>query len=179
MFQANRWEAAAQIRADVESGTTVVIDRYSYSGAVYSAAKENPSLTLEWAWQMEAGLPAPDVCVFLDIEPEVAERRGGFGAERYENAEMQRRVRSLFKRLFQTSLGVNTVVIDAGRSEELVARDVLHAAKACLGSERRQAPLTTFSPWNDPSNACKDSASSSTRQTQHVPKHPTGPSIPA
>ncbi|MCJ1434254.1 Thymidylate kinase [Xylographa pallens] len=152
LFLANRWEAAAQIRADVESGTTVIIDRYSYSGAVYSAAKENSTLTLEWAWQMEAGLPAPDLCVFLDIEPEVAEARGGFGAEIYENAEMQRRVRSLFRRLFKTNLGVNTVVIDAGRSKELVERDILHAAKVCLNSKRRQEPLTLFAPLNSLNN---------------------------
>ncbi|MCJ1385412.1 Thymidylate kinase [Xylographa soralifera] len=153
LFLANRWEAAAQIRADVESGITVIIDRYSYSGAVYSAAKENPALTFEWAWQMEAGLPAPDLCVFLDIEPEVAEGRGGFGAEIYENSEMQRRVRSLFRRLFKTMLGLNTVVIDAGRSKELVERDVLHSAKLCLDSKRRQEPLATFQPLNDPSKA--------------------------
>jgi len=152
LFLANRWEAAAQIRDDIERGTTVIIDRYSYSGAVYSAAKENSTLTLEWAWQMEAGLPAPDLCIFLDIEPEVAKRRGGFGAEIYENAEMQRRVRSLFTRLFKTSLGVNTVVIDAGRSKELVERDVLRSAHACLDSKRRQEPLTTFEPLNSVSN---------------------------
>ncbi|MCJ1321783.1 Thymidylate kinase [Xylographa vitiligo] len=149
LFSANRWEAAARIRADVESGITVIIDRYSYSGAVYSAAKENPTLTLEWAWQMEVGLPSPDLCVFLDIEPEVAEGRDGFGAEKYENAEMQRRVRSLFGQLFKTALGIHTVVIDAGRSKELVEHDVLHSTRLCLDSKRRQEPLTTFEPWNN------------------------------
>ncbi|MCJ1288171.1 Thymidylate kinase [Xylographa opegraphella] len=151
LFSANRWEAAAQIRADVENATTVIIDRYSYSGAVYSAAKDNPALTLEWAWQMEAGLPAPDLCIFLDIEPDVATGRGGFGTEIYENAAMQQRVKSLFKRLFKTKLGFNTVIIDAGRSKELVERDVLHSAKVCLHSERRRKPLTTFEPLNVPS----------------------------
>ncbi|MCJ1398824.1 Thymidylate kinase [Xylographa trunciseda] len=149
LFSANRWEAAAQILAEIQSGTTMIIDRYSYSGAVYSAAKENPALTLQWAWQMEAGLPAPDLCVFLDIEPEVAKKRGGFGAERYENTDMQGRVRTLFHRLFKTRLGVNTVVIDAGRSKHLVERDVLQSAKACLDSKRRQEPLITFEPSND------------------------------
>ncbi|MCJ1394128.1 Thymidylate kinase [Xylographa bjoerkii] len=165
LFSANRWEAAAQIRADIESGTTMIIDRYSYSGAVYSAAKENPTLTLEWAWQVEAGLPAPDLCIFLDIEPEAAKRRGCFGAERYENAEMQQRVRSLFKRLFTTTLGDNTVVIDAGRSKELVERDVLQSAKAFLDSKRRQEPLNTFESLDDPCDGCRYSESSSARQT--------------
>ena len=152
LFAANRWEVAAQIRAEIERGTTLIIDRYSYSGVVYSAAKANPTLTLEWAWQMEAGLPSPDLCIFLDIEPEAAKARGGFGAERYENEGMQRRVRSLFEQLFKTTLGAYTVVIDAGRSMELVGRDVLQSSKICLDSERLQQPLKSFEPFKNPPN---------------------------
>src|SRR5688500_2397654 len=59
----------AEIRADIASGTTIVLDRYYYSGCVYSAAKNNPSLSLEWARHPEEGLPRPDICVFLDISP--------------------------------------------------------------------------------------------------------------
>ncbi|GAB1212973.1 dTMP kinase [Aspergillus terreus] len=46
LFSANRWEVAQSIERDVDNGTTVIVDRYSYSGAVYSAAKGNPSLSL-------------------------------------------------------------------------------------------------------------------------------------
>ncbi|KAI4126346.1 MAG: hypothetical protein LQ347_005013, partial [Umbilicaria vellea] len=103
LFSANRWEAAEQIRTDIANGVTIIVDRYYYSGVVYSAAKDNPTLTLSWAREPEVGLPRPDVCIFLDISPEDAARRGGFGLEKYENDKMQRQVREMFYRLADLS----------------------------------------------------------------------------
>ena len=48
LFSANRWEAIQDILKVVNEGVTVIIDRYSFSGAVYSAAKDNPDLSLQW-----------------------------------------------------------------------------------------------------------------------------------
>ena len=126
LFSANRWEAAAGLRKDIEDGMWVVIDRYSYSGAVYSAAKENPTLSLEWAWAPELGLPQPDVVFFLDISPADAAARGGYGEERYEKEEMQTRVRSLFQKLFdlvhpKEDTATSIITVDAGASVEEVA----------------------------------------------------------
>ena len=55
LFSANRWEDIQGLLDEVVQGTTLVVDRYSFSGAVYSAAKENPDLSLEWAWSPEIG----------------------------------------------------------------------------------------------------------------------------
>lgn len=33
----------------LQKGTTVVVDRYTYSGAVYTAAKRLPGMDLDWA----------------------------------------------------------------------------------------------------------------------------------
>ncbi|KAJ2974845.1 hypothetical protein NQ176_g5848 [Zarea fungicola] len=63
---------------------------------VYSAAKNNPSLTLPWARCPDVGLPRPDRVVFLDLDEETARARGGWGDEVYEKAEMQRQVKRLF-----------------------------------------------------------------------------------
>lgn len=71
------------------------------------------------------GLPRPDVVVFLDISPEKAAQRGGFGVEKYENSKMQKRVRELFadiKTLHQE--GQDFVTIDAGDTEDEVAKRV-------------------------------------------------------
>ncbi|GES65715.1 thymidylate kinase [Aspergillus terreus] len=136
LFSANRWEVAQSIERDVANGTTVIVDRYSYSGAVYSAAKGNPSLSLGWAWQPEVGLPRPDLCLFLRISPEEAAKRGGFGAERYENETMQTRVRELFKTIFDLQPSGDVTVIDAGRSFQDVSQDMRKAVEdriACLG----------------------------------------------
>ncbi|CAE7514625.1 dtymk, partial [Symbiodinium necroappetens] len=39
LFSANRWEMAKAIVEDLRSGTTIVCDRYAFSGVAYSAAK--------------------------------------------------------------------------------------------------------------------------------------------
>ena len=118
LFSANRWEAryspahtsatppACRSSADtcqsktiaslLSAGVTVLCDRYYYSGIVYSAAKQNPSLPLAWARAPEVGLPRPDLVLFLDLDENQARARGGWGGEAYEKAGMQRRVRELF-----------------------------------------------------------------------------------
>ena len=96
LFSANRWEAVKKITALLERGTTVVCDRYYYSGIVYSAAKQNPTLSLPWARAPEVGLPRPDLVVFLNLKEDEAKKRGGWGDEKYEQAETQRKVRELF-----------------------------------------------------------------------------------
>lgn len=96
LFSANRWEAARRIADLLHQGTTVVCDRYYYSGMVYSAAKTNPLLPLSWARAPEVGLPRPDLVVFLDLTEEEARARGGWGDEIYEKAAMQQKVRKLF-----------------------------------------------------------------------------------
>lgn len=96
LFSANRWEKAKWIRDTIAAGYTIICDRYVYSGMIYSAAKCNPLLTLEWARQCDEGLPRPDLVVFLNVPSEVAQARGGYGEEKYERKEMQDNVRRLF-----------------------------------------------------------------------------------
>lgn len=125
LFSANRWELAASIVDDVTSGTTIIADRYYYSGCVYSAAKDVPGLNLDWARRSEAGLPAPDVCIFLDLPEAEAEKRGGYGQEKYETIEMQRKVRKLFDAMMKTGED-HFRVVDATRSPGSVAYAILN-----------------------------------------------------
>ncbi|KAK2033009.1 thymidylate kinase [Colletotrichum zoysiae] len=143
LFSANRWEAVKNIQTLLASGTTVICDRYYHSGIVYSAAKQNPHLSLHWARQPEIGLPRPDLVLFLDLEEAVARERGGWGGEVYEKAEFQRRVRELFWGLSLGRVGPDgglgeqgrvdrefrqeeedLVVVDAGASVEEVAEEI-------------------------------------------------------
>jgi dTMP kinase len=130
LFSANRWEAASGLRKLIEEGTWVVIDRYSYSGAVYSAAKENPNLSLQWAWAPELGLPQPDIVFFLDISTADAAARGGYGEERYENEQMQTKVRHLFQQIFASvhpleDTATSIVTINAGAAAVDVATSIV------------------------------------------------------
>ncbi|KAF3583787.1 hypothetical protein F2Q69_00028135 [Brassica cretica] len=65
----------------LKGGTTLIVDSYSYSGVAFSSAK---GLGIEWCKAPEVGLLAPDSVLYLDISPERAAERGGYGDERYE-----------------------------------------------------------------------------------------------
>ncbi|KAK0945084.1 Thymidylate kinase [Friedmanniomyces endolithicus] len=150
LFSANRWESAAEIERLIEAGTTVVLDRYYYSGIVYSAAKLVDGMGLEWCRQPEVGLPRPDVCVFLDVDTEVAKQRGGFGEERYEKAEMQVRVRGLFGELRAKGghEGDDIVVVDAGMEVKDVQESIWRIVDGVVKKVAvEEMTLRKVDPW--------------------------------
>ncbi len=117
LFSTNRWEMASTLKKALEEGQNVIVDRYAFSGVAFSAAKEG--LTLDWCRQPDRGLPRPgenkkhfllykskilsilDLVCFLDVSPEEAAKRGGFGAERYETKDFQAKVRKNYDQLFE------------------------------------------------------------------------------
>jgi dTMP kinase len=111
------------MKDQIAKGYTLICDRYYYSGIVYSAAKQNPLLSLFWARKPEVGLPRPDRVVFLDLSPSSAAQRGGYGDEKYEKREMQERVRELFLGLLGKGEEESNdmFVVDAGEGVEEVA----------------------------------------------------------
>ncbi|KAF2871229.1 thymidylate kinase [Massariosphaeria phaeospora] len=148
LFSANRWELASSIKADLLAGTTVVIDRYYYSGCVYSAAKHNPALDLAWARHPEVGLPRPDLCLFLDVSTEEAAKRGGYGAEKYEKKEMQDRVRELFDVLMQGGDKEDFVRIYAGAGVDEVQGKIREEVGGVVERVARGAlPLRFVEEW--------------------------------
>jgi dTMP kinase len=76
----------------LREGTTLVVDRYAFSGVAFTAAKAIPGLDRAWCMAPDAGLPAPDAVFFLNLTVEQAAARGGYGEERYEKADFQVRV---------------------------------------------------------------------------------------
>jgi dTMP kinase len=77
----------------LNNGTNILLDRYSYSGIAFSAAK---GLDPSWCKYPDIGLPEPDYIFFLDLPVDEMQRRGGFGEERYEKLEFQAKVRQVF-----------------------------------------------------------------------------------
>ncbi|KAF8066834.1 thymidylate kinase-domain-containing protein [Lyophyllum atratum] len=123
LFSANRWELASTIEHLLYTGSAVVCDRYAFSGIAFSASK---GLPYEWCRAPDIFLPAPDLTLFLDITPEAAKARGGYGDERYEKEEMQRRVGEVFRRIGHEIAGEggSWVGIDAGREKAVVSEEV-------------------------------------------------------
>ncbi|ANB14306.1 bifunctional thymidylate/uridylate kinase [Sugiyamaella lignohabitans] len=125
LFSANRWEVAPRLISLLESGVPVVLDRYVYSGIAFSAAKETPGMTLDWCRNPDIGLPAPDLTIFLDVSEEVAQSRGGYGQERYEKLEFQRKVRQQFHTLATTAPPGQWTVVSADHSIDAVSTQIL------------------------------------------------------
>ncbi|KAK3824700.1 MAG: thymidylate kinase-domain-containing protein [Benniella sp.] len=118
LFSANRWEAMQTMKKKLLAGTHLVVDRYAYSGVAFSTAK---GLDLTWCKDPDRGLIRPDLTFFLDLPTSEAEKRGGFGAERYEKRELQEKVREVFLQL----KGKEWVIIDAQKSAETMHDEIL------------------------------------------------------
>ncbi|KAI8819274.1 hypothetical protein BJ741DRAFT_508688, partial [Chytriomyces cf. hyalinus JEL632] len=58
LFATNRSEVMQNLRKTLWSGTSVVLDRYTYSGVAYSQAK---GLEQEWCMGVDTGCIQPDV----------------------------------------------------------------------------------------------------------------------
>ncbi|KNC97162.1 thymidylate kinase [Spizellomyces punctatus DAOM BR117] len=120
LFSANRWEAVKELEDALLNGTTVIVDRYAYSGVAYTAAK---GLDLNWCKGPDKGLLTPDLVIYMEIPIEVAATRGGFGGERYEKIEFQEKVRGCFKQLKEQD--PTWRVIDADRPVEEIQKDIV------------------------------------------------------
>lgn len=124
------------------------MDRFYYSGVVYSVAKDNPALDFQWARHPDEGLPRPDICIFLDVSAEVASARGGgYGEEKYETQQMQLRVRENFQTFLEHEKEM--VKIDAGKSLNEVEKEVLSVV---LAVDVNDSSLETVRPWQSPSS---------------------------
>jgi dTMP kinase len=100
LFAANRWELSDKLCDYLDKGINVVCDRYSYSGMAYSSVSDKVSM--EWCMKLEEDLPQPDIIFFIDITVDRLLDREGFGAERYENIEFQRKVYKNFIEIIQS-----------------------------------------------------------------------------
>ncbi|KAA8910443.1 thymidylate kinase-domain-containing protein [Sphaerosporella brunnea] len=129
LFSANRWELLPSLLAALSAGETLILDRYIYSGISFSVAKG--ALSYEYCRSPDVGLPLPDGIIFLDLPPDVAAERAGFGGERYEKREMQEKVREVFKTVREREQGEWTVV-DASASVEEVTERVWAATEKAL-----------------------------------------------
>ncbi|EDV55013.1 uncharacterized protein Dere_GG20995 [Drosophila erecta] len=96
MFSTNRWEHMNYIKQNLHEGRTVVVDRYSFSGVAYSAAK---GLDFDWCYAPERGLIKPDAVFYLRAPPADLTNRTQYGEERYEKVEFQGRVAKVFDRI--------------------------------------------------------------------------------
>ncbi len=135
LFAEDRHGAAPGMKARLEEGRCVLLDRYVYSNIAYQCSKLEDSREAEdlreWIFNTEYGsfgLPRPDLNIFLDVPIEFVESklnssRGGDDRE-YLNGgrdiheadiEFQKRVRSIYRR--QCGLDPKFIRIDCSDEE--------------------------------------------------------------
>jgi dTMP kinase len=95
LFAANRWELQKKIAAMLDSGKTVVCDRYSGSGVAYSVAS---GLSQEWCLAMERNLLVADLVILLDNPnlQELQARRPSGLRECFDDLAFQTKVRQAY-----------------------------------------------------------------------------------
>lgn len=127
------------IEDEIAQGCTIICDRYTYSGMVYSAAKMNLLLNIQWAREPDVDLPRPDLVIFLDLLPDEAMKRGGYGDEAYEKRDFQEVVRALFKCLKESGMeeSEDMVVINASGLVEDVSQKINETVSTKLAAVER------------------------------------------
>jgi len=119
------------IKKMLDDGFDVICDRYYYSTLAYQGNETD----FEWVRRMNIDCPEilrPDLCIFLDVSPEVGLSRVGNGergfTEIYEKASILEAVRKKYFDVFELlSTGENIRVINADRDPAAVAEDILSA----------------------------------------------------
>jgi len=132
LFSLNRWEYKDLILQNVNSGIHTIVDRYAFSGVAYSAAK---GLDIEWCKTHDKGLPKPDIIFYIDVTEEDVARRAGFGDERFEKKDFQKKVREAYEKLFDE----DWQMISGLQSIEEIHQDVLKKIEVYL-KKRRSPP---------------------------------------
>jgi len=149
LFSANRWEAVSDLADTLSNGTTIICDRYAYSGVAFSSAKKESNLSIDWCKGPDVGLIAPDAVIYLDLDQEEAELRGGYGAERYEKKDLQIRVRQRFKELTEMDKDTNTAwhVVDASKNMDQVETQIFSIVQSVLDKVAKGKPLNQL--WSE------------------------------
>jgi dTMP kinase len=127
LFAADRNEhvfGSGGIAERCKRGELVVSDRYLFSSLVYQGITCGEALPA----RLNQGFPAPELLIFLDIEPETALDRIASRAQKeiYENLVFQKEVRARYKTLLPEFAlqGVRVEIIDASLSPDEAARQV-------------------------------------------------------
>lgn len=94
LFSANRWEVCGELKSKLDSGVHVILDRYKYSGTVFSVARGVD--TEEWCSAPDRGLPEPDVVLLFNNNDDSNMSREDFGEERLETHAIQTAAKQLF-----------------------------------------------------------------------------------
>lgn len=135
LFLADRLEHITNrecgIKKYLDEGYTVVCDRYYYSSFAYQGTASD----IEWVMDINLKCPeilTPDICVFLDVNPDTCKKRietSRNSAELYEKStELMRKIRRNFLDVFDRLKDrENIKIIDANKELNEIHAEILKA----------------------------------------------------
>src|SRR5882724_3652692 len=127
LYVANRYERKPDLQRWLDGGLILVSDRYTASSIAYGEAL---GLDPAWLTDMQKFLPPASLTILLDIAPDTAVTRKSVDRDRYErDLAMQARVRESYHRQAEAQ---GWVVLDGERAKDLIAADVIEAARRAL-----------------------------------------------
>lgn len=130
LFAADRMDhLEATIHPNLMDGVTVLSDRYDFSSVAYQSVTSGGSReAAEWVRTLNAHARRPDLTIVLDVDPTESARRRkerSIGREIFDDAELQQQLAEFYRDIEQYFPGDNVVHVDASRSIDEVAADVL------------------------------------------------------
>jgi dTMP kinase len=129
LFAANRWEKSEEIRSHIQSGKTIIVNRYTESNLAYGLAN---GLDIEWLTNLEKGLPKTNLVIVLDAAPQsLKSRRTGSSKDAYEkNSALQNKAQKAYRELAREN---GWRLVDADASVEEVQHTLLKIVRNALG----------------------------------------------
>lgn len=138
LFAADRIDhitAKDGIRALLDRGTTVLCDRYYPSSLAYNGGL----VSFDWVYELNRpaiGLLPPDLVLFLDVTPEESMARLSRRSERerYEQAELQRKLRDRYFEAFAKT-GDRVAVVKSERDKFKTQENIQKTVLEFLGEQ--------------------------------------------
>jgi dTMP kinase len=124
LLSANRWEKKVEIEKIVNSGTTVIMNRYYQSNLVYGISK---GLKLDWLLSLDKGMPKADLVIVIDIRPKTLVSRSKNVVDTFEkDLELIRRVKKNYRILANK---FNWRIVEGEKSVDQVHSQVLRIVR--------------------------------------------------
>jgi dTMP kinase len=129
LFAADRIEhVETAVLPALNKGRLVISDRYVYSSLAYQGAA---GLSLEWIEKINEHALAPDLAVFIDVDPEVVMSRLKPHKSVMENLETQQKVREIYLKFVEKGILTR---INGNQPKKEVAKDLYAVVTGFLNS---------------------------------------------
>lgn len=163
LFAADRADDTRRfIRPELEKGTIVICDRYTYSSLAYQSVGMAVPFDLRWLREINTYALPPDMVFYLDVEPDIGLKRVSNGQRLqddtfFEDLKTQRRIReayfhilgldkpsSIIKKL--EANGIPPTVLDAVRLSR-IDRTLVVGLDSAQPEDTVQEQMRAFVGW--------------------------------